>query len=257
MRLVIVDDEPLARSALVDLCERDEDLRVVGEADCGAAAIAAVERLQPDLLLLDIELPDMTGFDVLLASRAQPTPRAIMITAHAHHAVRAFAAGALDYLLKPVSSARFLTALDRAREPAATQQGSRVPRAPAPSTTAAPASRMLIGEREHRLYPLDPDKIEYIESDGNYVTIRTATAEYISRDSIKRLAPLLGERGFLRIERSLLVNVHAIAYAEPAGRGSFAFTLASGSRLHSSATYRHEILEALPLVRVPGGRSSA
>ncbi len=107
--------------------------------------------------------------------------------------------------------------------------------------------RLLVGEREHRLYPLDPQKIDYIESDGNYVSFRSGTTAYISRDTIKRLAAELAQLGFVRIGRSLLVNVRAVVYAQTIGRGRFAFTLGSGACLHSSAAYRHAILEALPL----------
>jgi two-component system LytT family response regulator len=106
---------------------------------------------------------------------------------------------------------------------------------------------LLVGEREHRLYPLNPEKIDYIEADGNYVSIRSANVAYIRRDSIKRLAGELAHFGFVRIERSLLVNVRAVLYAETVGRGRFAFTLASGACLQSSATYRDGILRALPL----------
>jgi DNA-binding LytR/AlgR family response regulator len=107
--------------------------------------------------------------------------------------------------------------------------------------------RLLVGEREHRLYPLDPQKIDYIESDGNYVSFRSGNTAYISRDTIKRLAAELAQLGFVRIGRSLLVNVRAVVYAQTIGRGRFAFTLGSGACLHSSAAYRHAILEALPL----------
>lgn len=110
--------------------------------------------------------------------------------------------------------------------------------------------KLLVGERQHRFYPLDPKKIDYIEADGNYVTIRTGNVEYISRDSIKRLATELAELGFVRIERSLLMNTRAVLYAEMAGHGAFAFTLTSGACLHSSATYRDEILRVLPLAPV-------
>ncbi len=111
---------------------------------------------------------------------------------------------------------------------------------------------LLVGERERRLYPLDPQKVDYIESDGNYVSIRSGNAAYISRDSIKRLAAELAHLGFIRIERSLLVNIRAVLYAETTGRGRFAFTLSSGACLQSSATYRDAILRALPLAASSG-----
>jgi hypothetical protein len=109
---------------------------------------------------------------------------------------------------------------------------------------------ILVGERERRLYPLAPEQIDYIESDGNYVKYYLAGTRYIARESIRRLETLLAPIGFMRIERSLLLNVRAIAYVQPIGRGSFAFTLTSGTRLQSGAAYREGILAALPLRRL-------
>lgn len=106
--------------------------------------------------------------------------------------------------------------------------------------------KILVGERQRRLYPLDIDKIDYIEADGNYVTIRAGDAEYISRDSIKRLSTDLADFGFVRIDRSILLNIRAVHFAEPIGHGTLAFTLNSGACLHSSKTYRETILRILP-----------
>lgn len=115
-----------------------------------------------------------------------------------------------------------------------------------------PTGILLVGEREHRLYILEPDKIEYVESQGNYVKLHASRADYISRDSIKRLSQVLASNGFIRIERSLLINVHAILYAERTGRGRYSFTLTSGSCLHSGASYRNAILQVLPLTHFQG-----
>lgn len=141
-------------------------------------------------------------------------------------------------------------------QPAARSGRTREARAPHPGAPRATlgengASRplFLVGEREHRLYPLDPLAIDYVRAAGNYVTFHLAGVEYIARESIKRLAAVLAPTGFVRIERSLLLNVRAIAYAQPVGHGSFAFTLASGVRLHSGHAYRDTILAALPLRR--------
>jgi two-component system LytT family response regulator len=111
----------------------------------------------------------------------------------------------------------------------------------------SPAPKILVGEREHRWYIFEPERVEYIESHGNYVKIHAGNAEYISRNSIKMLGDDLKGRGFVRIERSLLINMRAILYAQRAGRGTFAFTLTSGTCLRSGATYRHQILRVLPL----------
>jgi two-component system, LytTR family, response regulator len=117
---------------------------------------------------------------------------------------------------------------------------------PAESPRASPW--FLVGERERRLYPVDPHKVDYIESDGNYVTLHVGPRDYIARDTLKRLESLLAPIGFIRIERSLLLNLRAIAYVQPGGRGGFAFTLTSGACLRSSHTFRAAILRSLPLV---------
>jgi DNA-binding LytR/AlgR family response regulator len=115
------------------------------------------------------------------------------------------------------------------------------------SFTVPVLPRFLVGERQRRLYPLDPKSIDYIEADGNYVTLRAGKTAYLSRDSIKRLSVQLAEYGFIRIERSLLVNATAVLYAEVASHGTFALTLASGACLRSSAAYRDSILRIIPL----------
>ncbi len=232
MKLLVVDDEPHARSDLIQLCERNEDVDVIGEAESGLAAIEAAEKLHPDVMLLDVELPDMTGFDVLCSRRMTRRPLGIMVTVRADHAVTAFAVGALDCLVKPVSADRFDQSIERARQ------------------RCDPTGKLLIGEREHRLYPMNPETIDYIESDGNYVTIRRGNANYISRDTIKRLSADLAHVGFVRIERSLLLNIRAVAYVETVGRGVFAFTLSSGCVLRSSISYRDSILRMLPMRRL-------
>lgn len=138
------------------------------------------------------------------------------------------------------------------------QAMARTPRPPAARGHPGPEAgadralpRMLVGERQHRLYVLDADKIDYVESHGNYVKFHVGRCDYIARDSVKRLAAALAARGFVRIERSLLVNLRAIEYAQRLGRGTYAFTLVSGACLHSGSTYRREILRALPLAQLP------
>ncbi|HXD24823.1 MAG TPA: LytTR family DNA-binding domain-containing protein [Propionibacteriaceae bacterium] len=258
MNLLIVDDEPAARMGLVRLCQEMQDVHVVGQAGTGAGAIEAAASLRPDLMLLDADLPDMSGFDVLCALRRRQQRRTILLTANTQEASRAFAAGASDFLVKPVTGSAFSASILRAR-------ARRVPRpmgaphrdgASSGRAASAPdpgAPQFLVGEREHRLYPLETFEIDYVESAGNYVTYHRAGVEYIARESIKRLEIILAPAGFVRIERSLLLNVRAIAYAQPIGRGSFAFTLTTGASLHSGHTYRDMILAALPLRRrTPG-----
>jgi two-component system, LytTR family, response regulator len=245
MTLLIVDKEPLVRSELAQLCLRVTDLRVVGEAESGGAAIDAAQSLCPDVMLIDVALPDMSGFDVLRGA-GNPGPLGIMTSHQPDFAERAIAEGAVDYLIKPVRADRFEHAIGRVRQRYILEEAAQAQLTRGILGLLGRRPKILVGERQHRLYPLDIEKIDYIEADGNYVTIRTGNAEYISRDSIKRLTADLAAFGFVRIDRSILLNIRAVEFAEPVGHGTLAFTLSSGTCLHSSKTYRDAILSILP-----------
>ena len=254
MNVVIVEGENL-RAQLRDLCVRANNLHLVGEATSGAAGIQAVKTLRPDLLLLDAELPDMSGFEVLRALRERDQRRTILVTTSEQDGVTAFAAGAAEYLLKPINPEAFSAAVMRASgrlKPRSAQlRAAMRAAAPALIPAARPLDRplFLVGEREHQLYPLEPDQIDFIQSAGNYVKYHVGRISYMARESIKRLDDTLSSVGFVRIERSILLNIRAIAYAQSIGHAGFAFTLTSGNRLHSSHAYRDTILAALPLRR--------
>ena len=254
LKVLIVENEGLERTSLVELCEQRDDVQIVGEAESGVAALRAADELCPDVMLVDVELPDMSGFDLLSAAHWHSEPVSIIVTGGSDNAAAALAAGALDYLRKPVDAARLGQSLDRAqhRRQSARASASIFPSLePRGDFQVPPWShnnpRFLVGERQHRLYPLEVEKIDYIEAHGNYVTIRSGTCDYIRRDSIKRLAAYLADRGFMRIERSLLLNVRAVAYAQVADHGTFAFTLSSGACIQSSSSYREAILDVIPL----------
>lgn len=255
MDVLIVDNHANVRAQIKEFCARTNDVRIVGEADTGAEGIEAAETLRPDLLLIAMDLPDRTAFDVLRALRRRHQRRSIVVTDDERDAATAIAAGAIGYMVKPLSEDAFCASVLRARAGvaphSAAMRGVMRAAAPALSHQEADLGRplFLIGERDHRLYPLDPDQIDFIESAGNYVKYHLAQLSYIARESIKRLDLMLGPAGFMRIERSLLLNIRAIAYAQPIGHGTFAFTLTSGARLHSGYAYRDTILSALPLRR--------
>lgn len=253
LNLLVVDHETATRSALTSMCVSC-GVQVVGEADSGIAAIAAVEKLRPDVVLLDVELPDMTGFEVLRAARREATPLAIMVSAHARRDDRTLHSNVVDYLVKPVGAARFAESIDRVRQRCRSNvtwlETSRAtpPAAPPRSFEAfAGATELLIGERQHRLYVLKPQTVEYIEAQDNYVLFHVGDAQFISRDTVRRLTRVLAGCGFVRIERSLLLNIGSIVYAQRAGRGTYAFTLTSGACVQSGATYLEGILRTLPL----------
>jgi two-component system LytT family response regulator len=245
MKLLIVDDEPSVRSELAQLCLRAADVQVVGEAESGGQAIDAAESLSPDVMLIEVALPDMSGFDVLRGA-GNSRPLGIMISHRPDFAERAMAEGAVDYLLKPVRADRFEHAIGRVRQRYILEQAAQAPLTREMLELLGRRPKILVGERQQRLYPLNIENIDYIEADGNYVTIRAGNTEYISRDTIKRLAADLAAFGFVRIDRSILLNIRAVDFAEPVGHGTLAFTLSSGTCLYSSKTYRNAILSILP-----------
>ena len=246
MRVLIVDSEPLGRSLLMSLCRATEGIEIISQVDSGASALQAIHIQQPDVVLLEAVLPDMSGFDVLQSVRGRATPMPIIVTAQPQHALKAFDAQVVDYLIKPVRIERFQEAIRRART-RREEKGARPPLQTAwEATTGAHSQRhLLAGERERRLYLLTPNKIDYIESYGNYVKIWSGAAAYISRDRIKELAARLADADFVRIERSLLLNLQCVAYIERLSHGMFAFTLHSGARLESTPTFRADILRAV------------
>lgn len=240
MRTLIVDHEPCVRETLRNLCESDDSIDEVSEAESGVTAIKMIRARRPDLLLLDVELSDMTGFDVLRSLNDARRPPVIMVTAHEQHAVEAFRIGAIDYLTKPVNADRFATAIKRVHERRKSEstnvQGPIAANSPRRSSTVR-----LIGENSHRLYFLAVDDVDYIESCGNYVLIHVGTQKYIRRDTLKRLAVELRDAEFEWIGRSTLVNLARVAFAERLDHGALAFTLKSGARLISRARVRIEV----------------
>jgi two-component system LytT family response regulator len=245
MTLLIVDREPLVRTELAQLCLGAADLQVIGDADSGRAAIDVAQNLSPDVMLIDVALPDMSGFDVLHGI-GDLGPLGIMTSHQPEFAERALAEGAVDYLVKPVSADRFEHAIARVRQRYLLERAAQAQLTRGILELLGRRPKILVGERQQRLYPLNIENIDYIEADGNYVTIRAGNTEYISRDTIKRLATELADFGFMRIDRSVLLNIRAVEFAEPVGHGTLAFTLSSGTCLYSSKTYRSSILSILP-----------
>jgi two-component system, LytTR family, response regulator len=237
MRTLIVDHEPHARATLRHLCEADDSIDEVAIAECGSTAIEMIHAGRPDLLLLDVELKDMTGFDVLRTLKPTARPAVIMVATHEEYAVEAFHSGAIDYLTKPVGASRFATAIERVHERCertlpAVRGADAVNLAVANSKRRRSPSR-LMAENSHRLYFLDVEDVDYIESCGNYVLIHVGEQKYLRRDTLKHLASELCEAGFEWIRRSTLINLARVAFAEKLDHGALAFTLNCGTRLVS------------------------
>lgn len=231
---IIVDDEPLARERIRTLLAAEPDVEVLAECDSGAAAIAAVRRQMPDVLFLDIQMPEIDGFAVLRQLGA-PLPLVIFVTAFDEHAVQAFEAQALDYLLKPFKPARFRAALARVREQLASRQ-------PAEATqkllallaggvgAANYVTRIPVRDRERTRFVKTAD-IDWLEASGNYVVLHAGRENHVVRDTLSALEGQLSPREFLRLSRSAIVNIDRVQHIEPAFNDEHVVVLKDGTRL--------------------------
>jgi DNA-binding LytR/AlgR family response regulator len=250
LKIVIVDPEPLSRSILVRLCQSISTVELIAQVDSGAEGLHVLRTQQPDVILIDVDLKDMDGFELIRFVRSEQSIFPIVISARASRAVAAFNADVVDFLSKPVALRRFEEALrrvQRRRETLQPLQGSMLQTAWPPNARAGSSGRpqLIAGERERRLYLIDPKTIDYIEAYGNYVRIWSGAYSYISRERIAELATTLAPLEFVRIERSKLINLRAVAYIEKNKPGTFTFTLGTGAQINSTPTYRDEILGAV------------
>lgn len=243
LRILIVDDEPLARRRLVRLLESESDLVVVGALGDGESAVAALDPLRPDLLLLDVRLPGMDGLAVLDAARGARQPAVVFVTAYDRYAVAAFEREAVDYLLKPVDGARLREAVARARRRLRRPGAGDLARglgALRNGSSAAPAERLLVMTRGHGVFVRTAD-IEWIEAAGNAVRLHVGTATHRVRGPLSRLMQRLDRDRFRRVGRSTVVNVDRVKEIQPWFHGDAVVLLESGRRVRLSRRYRQEL----------------
>jgi two-component system LytT family response regulator len=266
IRVLVVDDEPLARSGLSKLCEADPDLELAGACSDGRAAVAAIGQIEPDLLLLDIQMPEMDGFEVLQAVGAQSMPPVIFVTAYDQFAVKAFEVHALDYLLKPFDDERFFGAIERAKQAIRgadlgllrsrllgllTETGlGNVDEAHVPPDTAASTatrerylSRIAVKETG-RVVLVRVDEIDWVEAANYCAKLHTSSRVHIIRESLKSLELQLDPNQFFRVSRSAIVNLDRIREIQPFARGSQMVILKDGTSVTMSRS-RREALERL------------
>jgi len=254
LRVLVVDDEPLAREKIRGMTADDPEVRVVGECSNGAEAIEAIQNLQPDLVLLDVQMPEVGGFAVLEALRDYQLPPVIFITAYDHYAVRAFEVHALDYLLKPFDRERFAAALDRAKRHFRRERRPEETAAGLDARILALLEQMRETPRYHerlvvkssgRVFFLNTGEIDWIEAEGNYVNIHTGKKSHLLRETISGLEGQLDPREFVRIHRSAIVNISRIKELQPWSHGEYHVILNDGTRLTLSRSYRDKLQSAL------------
>jgi two-component system LytT family response regulator len=254
IRALIVDDEPLARTGVAQLLEPVEEVTVVGEAADGAEAVRQIEEQAPDLVFLDVQMPEMNGLEVVRAVGVDDMPVTIFVTAYDEYAVDAFDAHALDYLLKPIDEARFEEALDRARtrlqEVETEALGRRLEGLlrryegdADDAGTAEPLERFTVRTRD-RIYFVDPDEVQWIESEGDYVALHDGEDAHLVRKTMKELEARLPEDRFLRVHRSYIVNIDYVEELRPLDHGTYRLHMAAGTPLKTSRGYSDNV-EAL------------
>jgi two-component system LytT family response regulator len=234
IRALVVDDESLARRNLTVLLHRDPDIGSVAECASGLDAIQEIRKSKPDLVFLDVQMPECDGFDVIELLGSDLPPTIIFVTAYDEYALRAFEAGALDYLLKPFDDARFGRALNRAKEKLA-HYLSPQPRA---------AERLVVRSRGQVLFVSVAD-IDWIEAAGYYACLHVGSDTHILRRSLSELEQDLGDEKFVRIHRSLVVNLERIGGLEIQTGGEYEVVLKSRVRLRLSRRYRKRLQDRM------------
>jgi two-component system LytT family response regulator len=241
IRVLIVDDEPLARERLRTLLVDSADIEIIGECADGRSAVKSIRELKPDLVFLDVQMPEIDGFGVLHAIGAEHMPATIFVTAHDQYALKAFDVSAVDYLLKPFDRARFRKALLRAKTQVALPG-----RFLTLLQNAQPAhlERLVIKSAGHVLF-LKTDEVDWIEAAGNYVRLHAARESHMLRETLTSLETRLDPRKFVRVHRSTVVNLERIKELHPLFHGDHVVILRDGSRLTLSRSYRENLERVL------------
>jgi two-component system, LytTR family, response regulator len=245
IRALIVDDEPIARRGIRLHLLGEADIEIIGECANGLEAVAAIQEQAPDLVFLDVQMPEMDGFEVIEAIGAQRMPVVIFVTAYDQYALRAFDAQALDYLLKPFDPERFHTALARAK---ATLEQQGVKEMNQQLLTLLKEYRgsqkyleRLVIKSAGRIYFLNVEEVAWIESADNYVCLHVGRQSHLLRETLNGLEAKLNPEEFLRIRHSAMVNLKQVKELQPLFRGEYLVVLKDGTELQSSRRYRKKV----------------
>jgi two-component system LytT family response regulator len=240
LRAVIVDDEELARAYLAELLAAHPEIQIVAQCANGFEAVKAISEASPDLVLLDVQMPKLDGFEVL--ELIPPGPAVIFVTAYDEYAMRAFDAHAVDYLLKPFPAERLERAIERARK----RLGERT--LPVEIAAARPASerpQRIVVKDGARVHVIPLEKLDYVEAQDDYVALHSVGKSYLKQQSIASLEAVLDAARFIRIHRSAIVNLERVSRIEPYGKESRIAILADGTRLPVSRSGYARLLEAM------------
>jgi two-component system LytT family response regulator len=249
IRLLIVDDEPLAREKIRTMLAGDTEIEIIGECANGAEAVAAVQSLRPDLMLLDVQMPQVDGFAVLEALGSGSLPPVIFVTAYDRYAIRAFEVHALDYLLKPFDRERLTAAIEHAKaQIRGARDGHLDQRILSLLKQIEAGSKYLerlVVKSGGRVFFLLTADIDWIGAEGNYVNVHTSRKSHLMRESISGLEAQLDPKEFIRIHRSTIVNLRRIKELQPWSHGEYHVILQDGTELTLSRNYRDNLQNVL------------
>ena len=248
IRVLIVDDEPLARTGVRQLVEPLDDVTVVGEAADGPEAVRRIETHDPDLVFLDVQMPEMSGLEVVREVGVDTMPLTIFVTAYDQYALDAFEAHALDYLLKPIEENRFEEAVERARRQlrrreadTLSQQLRGVLREYAAQDEESGSIERFTVRSRNRIYFVEADDVQWIESEGDYVALHDGDDTHLVRKTMKKLEQQLDPNRFLRVHRSYIVNADYIEELRPLDHGTYQLRMANGTPLKTSRGYSDNV----------------
>jgi two-component system LytT family response regulator len=247
IRTLIVDDEPLARRGIRAQLDEDADIEIVSECRNGLEAVAAIEEQSPDLVFLDVQMPELDGFGVLEAVGVDRMPVVIFVTAYDQYALRAFEVHALDYLLKPVDAERFASALRRARKQIEHHNvqdlNQRLQSFLDDVQAKQKFTERLVVKSGGRIFFLNVQEIDWIEAADNYVRLHVGGDSHLLRETMNHLEKRLDPDRFLRVHRSRIINIRQIKELQPLFRGEYDIMLRDGTRLESGRGYREKLLK--------------
>lgn len=249
IKVLIVDDEPLARDWIRALLEGERDIKIIGECADGRSALSTIQEQAPDLIFLDVQMPELDGFGVLEALGPERMPFVIFVTAYDQYALRAFEVHALDYLLKPFDRERFQKALQRSKEQIQREKtGDLSQRLLALLEDLKKEKKYLerlVIKSAGRVIFLKAEEIDWIEAAGNYVRLHVGSESHLLRETVNALEARLDPDKFLRIHRSTIVNVERIKELQPWFRGDYMVFLRDDTRLTLSRNYRGKLHKRL------------
>ena len=244
IRTLIVDDEPLARERIALLLESEPDVEIIGECGDGKSAARAIKSKAPDLVFLDIQLPEMNGFELIESMPARRAPSIIFVTAYDQFALKAFKIHAVDYLLKPVEGARLKEALDHLRKQlrhGGDDVRGRLAELIGDLEAQSGRANRIVLRSDGEVLVLKPAEIDWVESAGNYVCFHVGAETHIFRETMNQVEERLHDHNFARIHRSAIVNLDRIKRLKPTLYGDYSVELRNGIKLTMSRSYRQAV----------------